>query len=157
HHTAHRSREVLDLHRAIPNEVPRVLPDALLRDARDVRLLVHALAGDSVVLDARHQAIAVADDLAVEVLLRQVEADVAVEVAIVRVARIAFFTRPDLPRRLLIAREERDAAVRQNRRVLAERRLRPRARHAVRVQNREANAGLRERRVDLRVIRALRK
>src|SRR5678816_716560 len=129
---------------------------AALRHVRDVRLLVVGLAGDPVILQAGHHARAVRSDFPVEILLLKVEADVAVEVPVIDVARIAFLPRPHLATRLGVAREERGTVRRNDRRVDTERRTRSREQETVAVQHGEADASLRELGVEGRIVCALR-
>ncbi len=114
--------EELDLLGAVEHEVARVRPGLLARNARLVGLLVDALSGDPEVLEARHEARAVARDLAHQVVFGQVEADVAVEIAVVRVSGIPLVARPDLTARFEVTPKEGDAARAADRRVHAERR-----------------------------------
>src|SRR5579883_307341 len=152
----HARGERARLSRPTAHEVLSVLPRAFGGDARLIGLLVGARAGDAKVLEAGHQARSVAGDLAHELGLRQVEADVPVEVAIVRVARVSDVARPHLPARLDVPREEGDAVRARDGRVHAERRPGARVQQAVRVEDREADAGARDLVVEARVVGALR-
>ena len=80
-------------------------------------LVVQLVVGDRVVLDAGVDAVPLGVDVGLDVVHRQVEADVAVEVAVVLVARVALLRAPDLLRRFDVAPERRDAAGAVDRRV----------------------------------------
>src|SRR5262249_24575047 len=74
-----------------------------------------------------------------DVLDRQVEADIAVEIAIIRVARISFFRAPNLLRALHIAPERRHPGAAIDGRVHPEDGSRIGEQDAVRVDEEEAN------------------
>ncbi len=74
---------------ALGDEVAGVLPGALVRGGGIVGLLVRAGAGDAVRLEPRHQPRPVRAELAQELALWQVEADVAIELAVRGVAGVA--------------------------------------------------------------------
>ena len=77
-----------------------------------------------------------------DVIEIQVEADVAVEIAVTRVAGIAFVLAPDLPRGIEVAPERGDAVGREHRRERAVARTRTRVQHAVRVEDEPADVRL---------------
>ncbi len=83
-------------------------------------LVVQMLVGDRVVLDSGVHAMALGVHVRTDVVERQVETDVAIEVAVVRVAGIAFLRAPHLLRRLGVTSERRHAAPAVERRVDAE-------------------------------------
>src|SRR5262249_22191948 len=117
----HRPGQMLDLKRAVVDEVTRVLPRLLARDARLVRLLVDVFTGDPVVLQAGHETRPIARDLAHQLALGQIESDVPIEVAVKSVSRIPLLARPYLAARLRISSEKCDAARAHDRGVHSER------------------------------------
>ena len=96
---------------AVAAEMRRVHARLAARDVRVVHpLVVELVVGDRVVLDARVDAVPFGVDVGLDVVERQVEADVSVEVAVVLVARVAFLGAPHLLGRLHVAAEGGDAA-----------------------------------------------
>src|SRR5690349_18542253 len=75
------------------------------------------LAGDAEVFDAEVAAYAVAVQIRLDVIVVAVEAEVAVELAVVHVAGITDLGAPDLLAGLNIARKRSDARRRDDRRV----------------------------------------
>src|SRR5450432_273046 len=103
---------------AVAAEVRGVQPRLAARDLRVVDpLVVELVVSDGVVLDARVDAMPLGVDVRLDVVERQVEADVAIEVAVMLVARVALLGAPHLLRRLEIAPERRDAARAVDRRI----------------------------------------
>ena len=80
-------------------------------------LVVQLVVGDGVVLDARVHPDALRVHVRADVVHRQVEADVAVEVAVERIARVALLGAPHLLRRLRVAAEGGHAGRAVDRRV----------------------------------------
>src|SRR4029077_12567656 len=91
------------------DEVTGVRLGALARTVRVVGFLVVVLPRDAVVLEPRVQPLARGRQVGPHVRELQVEADVAVEVAVPEVARIAFLGAPYLLRAVGISPEDRDA------------------------------------------------
>ncbi len=105
----HPGRQVRNLLLPVHPEVLGVLARALARDVRVVDpLVVQLVVGDRVVLDPGVDAVPVRVDVGADVVHRQVVADVAIEVAVVRIAGVAFLRAPDLHRGLDVAGEGRD-------------------------------------------------
>jgi hypothetical protein len=106
------------------------------------------LAGDAVVLEAEVPPDAVVVEPRTDVFVRAVEAQILVELAVGRVARIADFGRPHLPPRTPVAAERADAGGERDRTRGAEGALRTRREHAVRLEDDVVDSVARERRVD---------
>ena len=105
----HHRGEPLRLLLAVEHEVAGMARGTLHGGRPVVDLLVIRLAGDPVILDARVDALAVHMDVWADVIIIQVPADIAVVIAIGRVAGIAFFGAPYLLRRFEVARKCGDA------------------------------------------------
>ena len=88
------------------------------RDFRVIRLFPRRRAGDAVIFDAGIRADAAAD-IGLNVVEIEVLPDVAVEFAVIRIARKALFRRPNLLGAALIAPERRHARRRVDRRMHA--------------------------------------
>ncbi len=93
-------------------------------------------------------------DVRLDVVERQIEADVAVEVAVVRVARVALLGAPDLLAALDVATERRDPRPAVDGGVHAVERTRVREEDAVGVDEEEANALFAHQLVDARHVSA---
>ena len=151
----HVRAQVLDLLLAVEHEVARVLGRAQVGLVRVVQaLVVHRAVGDRVVLDAGERADARRVDVRLDVVERQIEADVAVEVAVARVARVALLRAPDLLAALDVATERRDARAAVDGRVHAVERPRLGEEDAVRVDEEEADALFAHQLVDARHVAA---
>ena len=97
----------LDLRGARAHEVPRVRIDGAERPVAMVEFLVRAAPGDAVIFQPREAPHAVRRQEVAEVFRREIEADVAVEIAIGRVARVALLRAPDLPAGVPVAPKRR--------------------------------------------------
>ncbi len=150
----HARPEPLPLAHPGVDEVLGVCDGAPVGGLGIVRLLGVGAAGDPVVLDPGVDALAARRQVRPHVVVLQVEADVPVEVAVREVARIALVRAPDLLRALRIAREDGEAVRGGDGRVGAVRRPGCRIREPVRVDDRPAEPGPQERRVDARGERA---
>ena len=106
----HRAGQPFDLLFAVEHEVAGVLGGLVQRGLGVVGLLVVGAAGDLVILDAEQAADAGLVQVRLEILVIEVEADVAVEIAVVVVAGIAFDGAPDLLGRFGVAGQGGDAA-----------------------------------------------
>ena len=82
--------------------------------------MIALVRGDPVVLQAGEHARAVGVDVGLHVLVVEIPPNVPVELAVERVAGVAGFRRPDLARRLDVARKGGDAELGKHRRVHAE-------------------------------------
>ena len=148
--------QALRLLLAVAAEVRGVQARLAARDVRVVDpLVVQLVVGDRVVLDAGVDAVPLGVDVRLDVVERQVEADVAVEVAVVRVARVALLGAPDLLGRLHVAAEGGDAARAVERRVDAVDRAAIGEQDAVRVDEEVADRRLAQQLVDARDVAAL--
>src|SRR5215468_2810819 len=93
----HAARKPLDLALSRHAEMRSVLAGPPARNVGVVHpLVVQLVVGDRVILDARVRPVAFRVDVGADIVERQIEADVAVEIAIVAVARIAFARAPHL-------------------------------------------------------------
>src|SRR5688572_5176216 len=106
------------------------------------------MARDPVELEPGREARSIRAELSRERLLRQIVADVAVELAVDRIAGIASLPRPHVPRRVRISREKGDAVLMDHRRGDPETRARAGEREAVGVKYRVPYAGRSEIRRD---------
>ena len=133
--------QVFDLLGAVEEEVARMQLGAGAGRGRIVRLLCAQLdlAGDAEVLHAGVLPVAGRLDVRLDVLVIEVPADVAVELAVDRIARIAVLRTPHLHRTLRIAGERGHAGGRVDRRVHAAARTRHRVGERVRVDEEEAD------------------
>src|SRR5581483_10593103 len=114
-----------------------------------IHLLVVRSAGDFVILDAEVAADAGLVQVRPEILEVEVEADVAIKVAIIEVSGIAFHRAPDLLGRFGVAAQRRDAALgTADRSVHPEARSRLRKEHAVRVGKEVAYSRIAQKFVD---------
>src|SRR5207237_4624646 len=109
-----------------------------------VRLLLIRLARDAVILEAGVNALAGRGQVGAHVLVVEVEADVAIEIAIPEVARIAFLGAPHLLGAVGVATEGGHAGVARDRRVHAVDRAGTGMRDAVGVDEEVAESGARE-------------
>ena len=135
------------LHAAV-EKMLRVAGGGLQRGVAVVNLLVARAAGDAVILDAGEPARFRRRQVRFDVIEIEVEADVAVKIAVARVAGVAFVLAPDLPRGIVVAAKGGDAVGRENRRKGAVTRARPRVQHAVRVEDEPADVRLLQKRFD---------
>src|ERR1043166_7882724 len=117
---------------ALLDEMHRVRLSCSLRCGAIVQFLFRMAAGDPVVFHAGKLAHAARDRA--EMLQRQIETDVAIEVTICWIARVTFVRAPDLPARIAIAGERRRASARVTRRVNRAVRLRVPEEQAVRIE-----------------------
>src|SRR5438132_4618523 len=113
------------------------------RPLRHVRLLRAEidLARDPIILDAEIAANAVAVQVRPDVVVVAVEAEIAIELSVIHVTRIADVGAPDLLAGFNVARKSGDAGRRDHRRVDAATRLRVAEHDGVRVNDEEAYAG----------------
>ncbi len=153
----HGAGEPFDLLLAVEHEVAGVVRGPLQRRLRVVRLFLVGAAGDLVVFDAEQAADARLVQVRPQVVVVEVEADVAVEVAVVVVAGVALDGAPDLLGRLGVAAEGGDGgAGALDRGVDAELRPRRGEQDAVRVGEEVADAGVVEQVLDALDVAALR-
>ena len=134
----HVAPQVLDLRGARPHEMPGMMVRRPQRPAAVVELLIRRATGNSVVFDTGEFPRAVARQGVGQMLARKIEADVAVEVPIRRIARITFFRAPDLAARFAIASKRRGAAGRKDRSVNGVARTRAAKHQAVRIEHEPA-------------------
>ena len=120
----------------------RVLRGGFERGLAVVNQLLARAAGDGVILDPGERPHAVRRQMRAHVVEVQIEADVAVEVAVARVAGIALVFAPDLLRGIEIAPEGRDAVLREDGREHAVARARLRVQQAMRVHDEPADVRL---------------
>src|SRR5271154_3643376 len=120
----------------------RVFARGLERMVALVNFLLSSTAGDAVIFHAGEPTIIWRWQMRFDVIQIKVEADVAVEIAVTRVARITFVLAPNLPRGIKVASERRDAIRRENRRERAVARTRTRVQDAVRVEDEPADVRL---------------
>ena len=146
----------LDLLLPVHAEVHGVHRRLGLGDVRIVDpLVVQLVVGDGVVLEAGRHPVPLGMDVRPDVVHRQVEADVAVEVAVVRVAGVAVLGAPHLLGRLGVAAESGHAARAVERRVDAVDRTAIGVEDAVRVDEEVADARFAQQLVDAGDIAAL--
>src|ERR1039458_2722179 len=118
--------------------------------------LLLAFAGDAKVFDAGEPTVVGRGQVRLDVVEIKVEADVAVEIAVARVAGITFVLAPDLPRGIEVA-PKRGAAVRRvERRKGAVTRTRLRVQNAMRVEDEPADVGLLQKFLDAAGVGAFR-
>ena len=113
-------------------------------------------AGDAVIFDAGEPAVVRRGQMRLDVIEIEVEADVAVEIAVARVAGITFVLAPDLPRGIEVAPERGDAVGREDRRERAVARTRLGVQNAVRVENEPADVRLLQKLLDAAGVGAFR-
>jgi len=75
--------KMLDLFFAIEQEIARMHRGAFARDGGTIRLLVHRLAGDAMVFETGEFALAVGLDVGPDVVVFEIEADIAIEVTVI--------------------------------------------------------------------------
>jgi hypothetical protein len=107
---------MFDLLHARPEEMTGVFGGHLERGVSMVRQLLGGVAGDAMVFDAGKAALSGIGQMRPHVVEIQVEADVAVEIAVIDVAGVAFVFAPDLSRGIEVAAESGDAIGREERR-----------------------------------------
>ena len=140
----HVRRAALD-HVDLPaQEVGGVSVRALARRDMLVRLLAIGVAGDPVILEAGEDAGVAVENERPDVLEVQVEADVAIEVAIAGIAGVALVGAPHQPRRGGIAAERGGAVAAAERRQVAVSRSRRGVHDPMRLDEEEAAADLRD-------------
>src|ERR1035438_6280678 len=98
-------------------------------------------ASDAIILDASEAALARRGQVRLQVVQIEVEADVAVEVAIARVARVAGVTAPDLAGGIRVAAKRGDTVGREDRGKRRVAGTRPGVQNAVRVSDEPAEVG----------------
>src|SRR5206468_11587073 len=128
--------------------------DSLPRPLRLVGLLVVCLAGDAVVLEPGVNALPGRRKVGADVVPIEIEADVAVEIAVPRVPRVALVRAPDLLRAVRISSEGRYPRRAGDRRVDAIDGARLRVADPVAVDEEVADAGSRELFVEPGLVRA---
>ncbi len=143
-----RPRDLPHLLHAAIEKMLRVAGGGLQRRAAVVNLLVAGSAGDAVILQAGEPARFRRRQVRPDVIEIEVEADVAVKIAVARVAGVTLVLAPDLPGGIVVAAEGGDAVGRVNRREGAVTRARARVQHAVGVENEPADVGLLQKRLD---------
>ena len=143
-----KSGEPLDLRDTLVEKMLRVFACGLEREVALVNFLLSRAAGDAEILHAGEPAILRRRQMRLDIIEIQVEADVAVEITVTRVAGIAFVLAPDLPRGIKVAPERCDAVWRENRRERAVARARARIQNAVRVEDEPADVRLLQKNFD---------
>src|SRR5207248_2481545 len=123
-------------------EITGVFVRGAQRGAPVVGFLRARAAGDAMILDAGKTAMFGRRQIRPHVIEIEVEADVAVEIAITRVAGISFVPAPDLFGGIELATERGDAVRREDGREHAVARPRPRVQHTVRVRDEPADVRL---------------
>ena len=140
----------------LPRKWLACMPDPAAGRVRIVGpLVVQLVVGDGVVLDARVHPDALRVHVRADVVHRQVEADVAVEVAVERVAGVALLGAPHLLRGLGVAAEGGHAGGAVDRRVDAVHRRPVGVLQGVGVDQEVADAGLAQQLVAARDVAAL--
>ena len=84
-----------------------------------INLFRSRAAGNAVILHAGEPAIGWRGQVGLDVIKIEVEADVAVKIAVTRIAGITFVFAPDLARGIVVSPESGDAIWRENRRKRA--------------------------------------
>ena len=137
-----KSGDALGLFDALIEKMPGVFARGLQGEVALVNLLFPGPAGDAIILDAGETAVFRRRQVRLHVIEIEVEADVAVKIAVTRVAGITFVLAPDLARRIEVAPERGDAVGRENRRERAVARARAGVQQAVRVEDEPADVRL---------------
>src|SRR4051812_13757282 len=106
---------MLHLSDALLQEMSGVLSGSLQRRVPVVDPLF-SNSGNRVIFDAREGPLALDWHVGAHVVVIEVESDIAVEISVMKVAWITLFFAPDLPRRIQVASERRDAVGREHRR-----------------------------------------
>src|SRR5439155_14307111 len=130
-----------DLIQAGAKEVSGMSGGRLERHVSVINVLDARTAGDAVVFDAGKAANLGAWQVAFEVVEVQIESDVAVEIAIARIAAITLLPAPDLSGRIEVATERGDAVGGEERGEDTVARPRPGEQNAVRIGDEPTNVG----------------
>src|SRR5207249_12042077 len=138
----HDSGEALDLLDARAEEMAGVFVGRPPRSDAIVNFLRVRAGADTVVLDAGETADVRRRQIRSDVIKVQIETDVAVEIAVARVAGITLVPAPNLFGGIQVAAESSDAVRREDRRKHAEARTRVGVQHAVRVRDEPADVRL---------------
>ena len=150
----HLRAEGFELLDAIGEEVGRMRVGRALRPRTVVEFLVRGAAGDAVVFQAGEFALSVRSEERPQVVEAEVVADVAVEVAVSGVARVALLGAPDLAARVAVAGEDGRPFGRVAGRVDGHARLRLPEHQAVGVEHEPAQVGLAQEFLHPRVVGA---
>ena len=125
---------------AFLEEVAGVIGGGLKRGLAVVNALF-AGAGDGVIFDAGESALAVSRHVGLDIVVIEIESDIAVEVAIAKVTGIPFFLAPDLPGGIEVAPKGGEAVGREYGGKDAVTGARCGEQNSVRVGDEPANAG----------------
>src|SRR6185503_5539744 len=118
-----------------------------------VKVFVITATGNAVVLDADKFSLAACDKI--DIFWRKIEADVAVEISICWIARIALLCAPNLAARFPVAPKDRRASGREIRCVDRPAGSRLAKHHAVGVEDRPAHVPFLQKNIDSRSVSAL--
>jgi hypothetical protein len=126
------------------------------RPLRNVRLLVTAVAGNAVILDAGINADTVRVNVWLDVVQVEIVADIAVELAVIEVAGIAVNRTPHLPGRVRVTAESGQTGGTVEGSIDAISRSLVRPRDALRFQDREPNPLVFQQSIQAGIVSALR-
>ena len=139
--TIQKSRDALDLHDTFVEKMAGVFGGGLQCRVALINFLVPCSAGDAVIFDAGEPAVFRRRQMRFHIIEIEIKADIAVKIAVTRIAGITLVLAPNLPRGIEVAPECGDAVGRKNRRKGAVTRAWTRMQYAMRVENEPADVG----------------
>src|SRR5688572_9147106 len=142
--TIHDPGKLLHLLDTDLHEVPGVFSGGLQRSGTVVHFFVEVVAGDGVIFDAGETANAARGKVGADIVVIEIETDIAVKIAVAPSAGVTFVLAPDLPRGFEITPKGGDAVFAEHRSEDAVARSRPRVEQAVSVDDKPADAGFLE-------------